>query len=346
MPELRKDPVIGRWVIIATERGKRPHDFAPSNEPPDDSQCPFCEGSEGCTPPEIFAIRQTNSTANGPQWDVRVVPNTAPILRIEGELGRRGVDLYDVMNGIGAHEVIIETPKHIANIADLEQVQIEKIIRTQMDRLLDLEKDCRFRYVLLFRNFGHQAGGGHIRHSRSQLIATPVTPKRVKEELQGSRRYYDFKERCIYCDIIRQEIDTTKRVIADIDGFLAFAPYASRFPFEVCVLPKEHCSDFYFLKNEQITGLAQILKLVYSRLKNVLHDPPYNAILHTAPFRSSRLSRKTGYWRTIEYDYHWHMEIMPRLTRVAGFEWGSGFYINPTPPEEAASFLRDGATTA
>lgn len=254
--------------------------------------------------------------------------------------------MYDVMNGVGAHEVIIETPQHIANIADLSEDQIVKGIRAQIERLLDLEKDYRFKYALLFKNYGWQAGAENLRHARSQLIAMAVTPKRIKEELIGTKQYYEFKERCLYCDIIHQELEQRERVVAENEGFLAFTPYASRFPFEICILPKTHCCDFYLMQMEQVLQLAQMLKKVYSNLKLALNDPPYNSILHTAPFRCTRLNRKAGYWRTIEHDYHWHLELTPRLTRIAGFEWGSGFYINTTSPEGAAKFLRDGTTTS
>ncbi|MBI1976527.1 MAG: DUF4931 domain-containing protein [Candidatus Omnitrophica bacterium] len=346
MPELRKDPVIGRWVIIATERAKRPHDFVTMKESIEQGVCPFCEGNEANTPKEIGAIRNGGTAPNGPGWTVRVVPNLTPILRIEGDLGRRGVGMYDVMNGVGAHEVIIETPRHIANIADLAEDQIENSIRAQVERLLDLEKDYRFKYLLLFKNYGFQAGGGGIRHARSQLIATSVTPKRVKEELLGAKQYYEFKERCLYCDMIRQELQNRERIVAENEEFIAWAPYASRFPFELCILPKEHSCDFYLMRPEQVTRLAQILKKVYSDIKEALQDPPYNSVVHTAPLRCTRLNRKAGYWRTIEQDYHWHIELMPRLTRVAGFEWGSGFYINPVTPEQAAQVLRKTGNTS
>lgn len=342
MPELRKDPVIGRWVIVAAERAKRPRDFVSvAKEPPEEKECPFCEGNESQTPKEVFAIRKPRSQPNGPGWEVRVISSIAPLLRIEGDLGRRGVGMYDVMSGVGAHEVILETPEHVANTADLSEEQIGKGIQAQVARFQDLEKDYRFKYLLLFKNYGWQAGGSNIRHARSQLIATAVTPKRVKEELVGAKKYYEYKERCLYCDLILQELEERKRVVAENDGFLAMAPYASRFPFEVCILPKEHSCDFYMIQPDQIKQLAQILKRVYGALKMVLNDPPYNSILHTAPFRCTRLNRKAGYWRTIEHDYHWHLELMPRLTRVAGFEWGSGFYINVTTPEEAAKSLRE-----
>ena len=338
MPELRKDPIIGRWVIIATERAKRPDQFIGETQAgPAEKPCPFCEGAEPHTPPEIYAIRPNRTPANGPGWQLRVVPSIAPFLRIEGDLDRQGKGLYDLMNGIGAHEIVIETSQHIGNIADLNEEQIARIISCYIDRIKDLEKDQRFKYVLVFKNHGWKAGGGRVQHSRSQLIATPVNPKRVKEELAGARHYYLNHERCIFCDLIKQEIRDKERVILDIGGFIAIAPFASRFPFEVWILPKKHSCDFNSLEMTIRIDLARIMQQVLAKIKKGLNDPPYNYILHTAPFRR----KKAGYWKTVDEDYHWHIEIMPRLTRVAGFEWGTGFYICPLPPESAAKFLRE-----
>jgi UDPglucose--hexose-1-phosphate uridylyltransferase len=340
MPELRKDPIIGRWVIIATERARRPDQFSGQQpqEAPVEKPCHFCEGHESETPPEIYAIRPKQSRPNSPGWELRVVPSIAPFLGIEGDLDRRGKGLYDLMNGIGAHEIIVETNKHIYNMADLSDEQILKVITCYIDRIKDLEKDERFKYVLVFKNHGWIAGGGTTRHSRSQLIATPVNPKRVKEELAGARFYYEYHERCVFCDLIKQELQSKDRVILDIDGFIAITPFAARFPFEIWILPKKHSCDFTSLDAQARLSLASIMKKVLSKLKKGLNDPPYNYILHTAPFRRKL---KVGYWKSIDNDYHWHIEIMPRLTRVAGFEWGTGFYICPLPPEDAAKFLRE-----
>lgn len=338
MPELRKDPIIGRWVIISTERARRPDQFGGgSQEGAVEKPCPFCEGKETHTPPEIYAVRPKAGTANGPGWELRVVPSIAPFLRIEGDLDRRGKGIYDLMNGIGAHEVVIETNQHTYNMADLSEEQISKVITCYIERIRDLEKDIRFKYALVFKNYGVVAGAGGIRHARSQLIATPVNPKRVKEELVGARNYFDYHERCVFCDIIKQELQHKDRLILDIDGFIAIAPFAARFPFEVWIMPKKHSCDFTALENRERLDLGRILKKVLQKLKKGLDDPPYNYVLHTAPFRRP----KAGYWKSIDNDYHWHIEIMPRLTRVAGFEWGTGFYICPLPPEEAAKYLRE-----
>ncbi|MDD4982276.1 MAG: galactose-1-phosphate uridylyltransferase, partial [Candidatus Omnitrophica bacterium] len=197
--------------------------------------------------------------------------------------------------------------------------------------------DHRFKYVLVFKNYGTSAGGSAVKHARSQLIATPVNPKRVKEELAGSRHYYNYHERCVFCDLIHQEIEQKERLILDLDGFIAISPFAARFPFETWIMPKKHCCDFTCQDGESLNNLGKVMKAVLSKLKKGLNDPPYNYVIHTAPFRR----RKSGYWKTIYQDYHWHIEIMPRLTRVAGFEWGTGFYICPITPEDCAKFLRE-----
>jgi UDPglucose--hexose-1-phosphate uridylyltransferase len=326
-------------VIIATERAKRPMDFAGPQSPEPEPECPFCEGREEQTQPEIFALRQAGSRPNAPGWNVRVVPSVNPILRIEGQLNRRAYGMYDVMDGIGAHEVIIETPQHVANAADLSTEQLRDGLKVCQTRMLDLEQDPRFKYVLWFKNYGLSAGAGRIQHTRSQLIATPVIPKRVKEELAGSRRFFEDKERCMMCDLILQERDARERIVLETPTMIALCPFAARFPFELMILPRRHHCDFAGMMPEELSDLAVVVKQALARLKSVLADPPYNAVLHTAPLRRSR--KKAGYWKTLEDDYHWHIELIPRLTRVAGFEWGSGFYINPTPPEEAAKYLRE-----
>lgn len=340
MPELRKDPIIGRWVIISVERAKRPNDFKVSQAEDEEADtCPFCEGHEDQTPPEIIAVRKPGLAKDKPGWEVRVVPSISPKFTIHGGLDRRGVGMYDVMNPIGAHEIILESPKHFTDISQLPEEKIELVINTSVERIRDLEKDPRFKYCLLFKNHGLKAGGSKAtKHVRSQIIATPVTPTRVKEELRGSLFYYKFKERCIFCDLIRQELETGVRIVMDTKNMVAIAPFASRFPFEIWILPKNHCSDFINIQKEEAKDLAIVLKTILAKLSKILNDPPYNYMLHTAPFRRTD---RAGYWHTIMDDYHWHIEFTPRITQVAGFEWGSGFYINPTPPEDAAKYLRE-----
>ncbi len=329
MSELRKDPIIGRWVIISTERGKRPIDFAMDIERKKGGFCPFCPGNEDKTPAEIFALRDKNTRPNTPGWSLRVVPNKFPALKIEGKIDRQGVGVYDMMSGIGAHEVIIESTNHDDTLSTLSIGRFMEVLYAYKERMLDLKKDMRFRYALVFKNQG-AAAGASLEHSHSQLIALPIVPKRVTEELKGAKEYYNYKERCIYCDIVRQEIRDQVRVISENSMFLALAPFAPKFPFETWILPKEHHSSFEHTSSDSNELLAKIFSEVLNKLDKVLNYSPYNFILHTSPFKENNN----------EY-YHWHFEIMPKLTRIAGFEWGSGFYINPTPPEESAKFLRE-----
>ena len=338
MPELRHDPIQKRWVIIATERARRPSDFAIDRDMGGDGKCPFCQGNEDKTPPEIRAFRETPAM-DAPGWKVRVVPNKYPALRIEGDLERAAVGQYDRMNGIGAHEVIIETPYHDQDLADLPIEDVAAILKMYRERLIDLQRDPRFRYILIFRNRG-SAAGASLAHPHSQVIATPVTPRTVAVELQSAREHYSVKERCIFCDIIAQELQSHSRIVTADQDFVTWCPYASRFPFEMTIAPRVHNHDFASQDDALILRLARHVREVITRMKKSLNDPPYNYLLHTAPaYQHQR--RRPGYWSTIEADWHWHIEILPRLTRVAGFEWGSGFYINPTPPEDAARFLRE-----
>ena len=329
MPELRKDPVTGRWVIISTERRKRPDAFRVDHiEPTGDVVCPFCEGHEDYTPREVLSYRRNGGGPNSPGWDVRVVPNKFPALQVEGDLDRQGEGLFDKMNGIGAHEVIIETPDHQASLATLPSAAIERVLWAFRERVLDLKQDRRFRYILIFKNHG-AAAGASLDHSHSQLIALPVIPRNVRDEISGARQHYLHKERCVYCDIVRQELDQRTRVISENADFVAVSPYAPRFPFETWLLPKRHGSNFEEAPRHEYETLARMLKDTLQRMNRALESPPFNLIIHSAPFTESAADF-----------YHWHVEIMPKLTKVAGFEWGSGFYINPTAPEEAAEVLR------
>ncbi len=321
---------------MAPERGLRPESLALPKEERQPGPCVFCGGQEALDPHEIAAMRFPGTAPNTPGWLVRVLPNKFPALRIEGELVREGVGLFDMMSGIGAHEVIVETPDHNVELADLPEDHIAAVFRTFQDRVNDLQGDDRFKYVLIFKNQGYLAGAT-LGHAHSQLIATPVTPKRVKEELNGARRYYEFKHRCVFCDIIKQEMKLTpERMVLETDSFVVLSPFAAHVPFEVWILPKRHSCDFGTISQQEAHGLAYALKQTLLKLRVALSDPPFNFLIHTAPFRRPRV----GYWATIQQDFHWHLEIVPRVTRQAGFEEGSGFYINPILPEEAASVLK------
>lgn len=328
MPELRKDPILGRWVIISVERGKRPTDFVSPAQKKKAGFCPFCPGNEYTTPPEILAFRPDGSKPNEPGWTLRVMPNKFPALQIAGNLMKQGEGLYDKMNGIGAHEVIVETPEHNLSLATVSQKAMEDVLWAYYLRLTDLKKDMRLKYVLIFKNEGESAGAT-LEHTHTQLIGLPIVPRTVRDEMQGAKNHYDLRERCIFCDIIRQELADGRRIIYENEGYLAIAPFAPRAPFETWILPKEHQSAFSPLKNS-FTALAEILQRVLKQIDRILDIPPYNFIIHTSPFNDEQN----------EY-YHWHIEFMPKLTKIAGFEWGSGFYINPVPPEEAAKFMRE-----
>jgi len=339
MPELRYDPIQKRWVIIASERGSRPDDFPIKNEPTPEGFCPFCEGNEGKTPPEIAAVRANGSGPNQPGWQVRVVPNKFPALRIEGNMDRKGIGVHDWMNGVGAHEVIIETPQHNLNLADARVEHIEHVIRMYRQRLVDLLRDHRFKYILIFRNYG-AAAGASLSHPHTQIIASPVTSVTLARELTSAKQHYTQKERCLFCDVIQQEIESGERIVVATEEFVALTPFASRFPFEIFIAPRSHHHSFAEISDHMIRRLAAVLKEVLLRSKKCLNDPPYNFLIHTIPNVKAR-PRRRDYWDTIEVDFHWYIEFMPRLTRIAGFEWGTGFYINPTAPEEAAKYLRD-----
>ncbi|WP_406693433.1 galactose-1-phosphate uridylyltransferase [Singulisphaera sp. Ch08] len=330
MPELRKDPIVGRWVIIAHERAKRPHDFSGEAQlQPEGSFCPFCEGNEDKTPPEIVAYRERGTRPNGPGWRIRVVPNKFPALKIEGNLNKRGEGIYDKMAGVGAHEVIIESPRHHVSLPELPEENVREILWVYRDRLVDLKKDSRLVHGMLFKNVG-SAAGASLEHTHSQLIVTPIVPISVWEEMTGSLEFFNYRGRCIYCDMVQQELSTEKRIVLDTSHFTAFCPYASRFPFETWIVPKTHSSHFENIPKQGVDDLATVLKQVLGKLELALDNPAYNYIIHTSPFDHQELPH-----------YHWHIEIIPRLSKVAGFEWGSGFYINPVPPEDAAAFLRE-----
>jgi UDPglucose--hexose-1-phosphate uridylyltransferase len=333
MPELRRDPVTGRWVIIASERAKRPQDFIREPVKLKGGFCPFCAGNEAKTPPEILAYRPAENGDKAPKdapgWFVRVVPNKYPALEIEGDLDRQAEGIYDRMNGMGAHEVIIETPQHEHTFATMPLKRIEDVLYAYRDRVTDLRNDTRLKYALVFKNHG-EAAGATLEHTHSQLIALPIVPRQVVEELKGAREYHQLKDRCIYCDIVHQESKEQSRVVLENENFIVVSPYAPRFPFETWILPRRHDSGFQDSPAHLFANLAIAIKSLAAKMDRVLDLPAYNMVLHSAPLHDPPTDH-----------YHWHMEFMPKLTKVAGFEWGTGFYINPTSPEEAAKFLRE-----
>lgn len=335
MPELRKNIITREWVVIATDRSKRPDDFRHKEEAAivraqDHSTCPFCPGNEYLTPPEITSYRGDSSSINinVPGWGVRVFPNKFPALRVEGQLFRENVGLYDKMDGLGAHEVIVETPEHGKSLWQLDPPQIEKVIYIARERYLDLKRDVRLKYILIFKNYGRVAGAS-IEHSHCQLIATPVIPQQAWSELRGAEQYYEYRENCVYCDILKQESNSSNRTVVESNSFITIEPFASKYPFETWIIPKQHNCCFTYMTKEEVTDFAKILKETLSRLALCLNDPPYNFTFVNAPVEEENILH-----------FHWHLEIIPRLTIAGGFELGTGIYINVTAPEEAARFLR------
>jgi len=319
---------MGRWNIVETEGPAGPEAFEVAEHTRSGGRCPFCYGNEAMTPPEIYAVRPPGSAPNGVGWQLRVVANKFPALKIEGDLNRRGIGVFDLCNGVGAHEVIIETPHHERQLSDLAVEELAHLITAFKIRSLDLRGDRRLRYTLIFKNFGLSAGAS-LEHAHSQLIALPIVPKRVQEELKGAERYFEFRERCVYCDMLHQDLEEDERVVCENRSYLAACPFMSGFPFEIWILPKEHRADFAQIGPEAISDFARILKDTLRRMRLALSNPSYNFIIHTAPIEPRERE-----------EYHWHLELIPKLTKIAGFEWGTGFYINPTSPERAATILR------
>ncbi len=334
MSELRKDPIIDRWVIIAAERGRRPTDFNRTPDPLKGAFDPFAPGNEGRTPPEVAAWGRPDGAApNSSGWQVRVVPNKFPALSVEGELDPKGVGMFDMANGVGAHEVIIEHPDGDWDFDQAQGDEMNLVLQAYVARINALREDKRYRYVIVFRNVGAQAGAT-LSHPHSQVMTVPILPKLIKEELEAARDYYERKERCLYADVLRQELESGERIVEQNEHFIVLSPFAARFPFEVKIFPRRQCHDFTLISEVEMESLGDVLSRTLRRYKKALNGPAYNMMLQTAPFVQPYLG-------TIEKDFCWHIDILPRLTSVAGFEWGTGFYINPVSPESATQFLRD-----
>lgn len=332
MGELRRDPVVGRWVIVNTLNSLKPQDYEKeTRELHQEGVCPFCPGRESRTPPEIEAVRFDGSYPNAPGWSVRVVPNRFPALDIHGDIERRAIGLFDMCNGIGAHEIIIETPSHAKDCPDLNEQEMLQVVNKYCSRAGDLARDKRFEYILIFKNYG-SAAGASLEHAHSQVIALPMVPKYVAESLEGSQNYFEHNKRCIYCDMIAQEKKDGTRVIAENGDFLCFASFVSRFSFESWIMPKFHQANFAEMNDGQRYNLGCMLKDILRRNRICLGNPSYNFFINTAPTKYKH-----------HHSYHWHIEIIPKLTNMAGFEWGTGFYVVLTDPADAAKYLRQAA---
>jgi len=333
-PEFRRDPLHHVWVTFAPERQRRPQDFvaATLNRPALD---PFAAGNERLTPPEVYAVREKDSKPNTPGWLVRVVPNRYPAVRIEGRLEAAPEGFYDRMTGIGAHEVIIETPDENLDLEALPIDAVAQVLATYRERILDLDRDHRFQLIYIFKNVGERAGASLV-HAHSQLVALPMIPPCVEGKLKRARDHYLRTQRSLFSDILHSERRDGSRLVAENDDFVLFCPFASRFPFEFAIYPKRHQPDYASGTPSEFFALAEILRFGLQRLNQVLDAPGYNLLLHTAPLRRP----ETEHFASTRYDYCWHLEVVPRFNALAGFEIGLGAYINTVYPEDAASALR------
>jgi UDPglucose--hexose-1-phosphate uridylyltransferase len=319
--ELRRDPILRRWVIMASEHGADAVSRRTESVADDPGQCPFCPGNEALNPSEITAIR------DGEAWSVRVTPDKHPLLHIEGELGRRGVGMFDVMNAIGAHEIVTDTAEHHRPWADFGIGHMVCLLETYRARRVDLGRDGRFRHVLVLKN--HGAVWSRYSHAHSHVVATPFTPKRLEEELAGAREYYRMKERCVFCDQIVEEQRAGTRIVARNGDFVSLSPFASEYPYETWVLPAHHQADFGALSDAALPSLAELIVDALARIRDVLGDPPYSVVLHAGPLDGGDRA-----------EFHWHWEIVPHLGHELGMEWATGILSNPVLPEDAAARLR------
>jgi len=333
MPELRKDPIVGRWVIISVERSRRPKNIARTKQNSPEPGCLLCLDNSSSLLSEKGILSGLSQSAHDVQWQACSLPDTNPALRMENPPERKGKGVFDTIRGVGTHEIIVEDPERCGNIAHLTEEQIGKVLACFVDRVKKMEGDPRSKYVLIYKDYEP--------HSKklcfSQLIAMPVAPKRIREKLIGARNYFQLHERCIFCDIIKQETREQKRIVAENDQFIALVPFASRFPFEILILPKQHSHDIAVLGGNAQASAAAIIKNILLKFEQGLGDPSYSMIFYFSPY----IEKKAGHWKTIEEDYHVHIEIIPRLTNIAGFEWGAGFFICPIAPEDAALYLRE-----
>lgn len=364
MSELRRDPITKRWVIVAAGRAKRPEHF--KKEPKSanaGTSCPFCPGNESKTPPEI-RVYPNRKPPNTPGWQVRVIPNKFNAVGIDEALKTQPLGTYLTMTGYGAHEVFIDSPQHDVLFEEQSLEHLMLVISSFKERLLDLYRDEQMKQIIIFKNHGAEAGAS-IAHPHAQLITLPIVPIHQKEELKGAMEYFKKERSCVWCDILRQELfmnieifdeagnkikaDPPKeRLVWENPNFVAFCPFASRFPYEIHLVPRRHSHFFGNIgdgqNSQEIRDLAEIFKTVIKKMNIALKEfypesVPYNLVLHTSPNINFR--ENSDKFKTIKSDFHWHFELYPVLSTPAGFEKGSGFYINVIPPEQAAKTLRE-----
>lgn len=328
MSEIREDIVTGKKVIIATRRGKRPSDFSSTEETGNNRPCPFCYGNEKLTPPEITALRPEKTSPDEPGWQVRVVPNKFAAVQRDEPLQKMQKGLFTSYSGKGEAEVIIESPQHDSTLGNLSRKQIKDLLFILRERFLELSRRDYTKYVQVFKNSGAVAGAS-LQHSHWQIISIPFVPTTLEDEYRGARAFFKKNRQCVFCTMIEEETQQKLRIVGENNDFIAFCPYASRYPSEIWILPRRHYSNFGKLPAESLKNLGILLKETISRLEKGFNYPPYNIILHSSP----------GDKKDNQF-YHWHLEILPRLSISAGFELGTGCYINVTSPESAADFLR------
>jgi UDPglucose--hexose-1-phosphate uridylyltransferase len=330
MPELRQDPVLGHWVILSEERGLRPLPLHPEPPAPAKARCAFCPGNERETLPELAAVRSAGSAADSPGWRVRVVPNKFPALRPDASLEREDSGLFTRRAGRGRHEVIIEGEGHTRSVTALPRERMREVVGVYRDRFRALAREPGLRSAVLIKNVG-DAAGMSIEHSHSQLIAAPVASPVLEAELRAARAWALANAGdCIWCAIVRAERERGERVVALRGGLIALCPWAARFPFETWILPVDHESHFESTGDGVLEPLSGLLPDLLRAIEQRLANPPYNYAIHSAPFGGETTR-----------DYHWRLAILPRVTRVAGYEQASGVFINHKPPEHAAAELRD-----
>jgi UDPglucose--hexose-1-phosphate uridylyltransferase len=317
--EIRLDPITGRRVLFADERAARPREYAPPSAPPLGIRCPFCPGHERDTPPEVLALGRSGGGADGPGWRVRVVPNKFPALGPEPPRGG-GRGAFVTESAHGAHEVVIESPAHREGWEERDPVRGAEVWQACRERLRVHAGDPAVRHVLVFKNHG-EAAGATLAHPHLQITALPVVPPAVGEEIAGAAD----PAGCRFCAMLREEAALGERTIPSGDDFAVVAPYASRFPYELWIVPRDHHPRFEESDDALLAAFAEECRRAAARVASALDRPAMNAVLHTAPAGPG--------------EYHWHLEIIPRLVHVAGFEWGTGMHLNPVFPEAAARRL-------
>jgi UDPglucose--hexose-1-phosphate uridylyltransferase len=322
---MRQDPTTRIWILVG-----QPGAAADRKKPP--ASCPFCPGHEADTPPTVAAI-----TGPDGAWRVRAFPDEMPMFQVEGELDREAEGLYDRMRNVGAHEVVVETRQHATTLAQISAEEVARVLQMFRQRIQDLKKDLRFRYIQVFKNQGIQAGS-LIQHAHSHLVATPVIPRRLEAELRWSKRHFDLKERCLYCDILHQEVTQGTRLVAQQADFVAFCPFAPRFAYEVWIFPTVHHHRFEDLGDRDLAELAAVLKAVVQRIERKARD--YHMVLHNSPNEKSPPVWGLP-WESLHEDFHWHIEVLPRQADVARLHFEEEFYVNPVTPEVAAREIRE-----